>query len=201
MLNFPQCEVIHSYLFDFFPLSHPSVPSLPFFNVPHISTLCRVPNEFHSDTMRSIVTIGFSHRFIGPIRGPMLLSCWRNVIRPRRTVNIHISGPLRNMRQGCFHHIMTEETRFICISWGTKVVTVWCKCRIITFWVKGRNIEKALKPERKEADMLMGNQPIFAPCSQGCQPLWTAAGICAATLVFSFKSALQKENPAATYKR
>lgn len=29
----------------------------------------------------------------------MLLSCWRNVIRPRPTVNIHIPGPQRNTRQ------------------------------------------------------------------------------------------------------
>lgn len=73
--------------------------------------------------MRPIVTIGFSHCFIGPIRGPMLLSCWRNVIRPRPTVNIHIPMPQRNLRWGCLAN-SAEETRFICIGRRTKAVTV-----------------------------------------------------------------------------
>lgn len=76
--------------------------------------------------MRPIVTIGFSHRFIGPIRGPMLLSCWRNVIRPRPTVNIHISGPQRNVRRGRVA-ISAEAPRFICVGRGTKAVTVGCE--------------------------------------------------------------------------
>lgn len=125
-----QCRVSHSvksftliYLISFYFLTL-YFPHCIFFNMPHFHSP-QSAKWVHSDTMSPIVTIGFSHCFIGPIRGPMLLSCWRNVIRPRPTVNIHISGPQRNTRRSCF----ATSAHFICIGRRTKAVTVGCEQR------------------------------------------------------------------------
>lgn len=62
----------------------------------------------------------------------MLLSCWRNVIRPWTTVNIHIPGPHRNRRAGS--PSPAKETPFVCIGWRTKAVTVGFEQRGMWWW-------------------------------------------------------------------
>lgn len=116
--------------------------------------------------MRPIVTLGFSHCFIGPIKRPMLLSCWRNAIRPRSTVNIHILGPQRNMRRRCFT-ISAGETRFICIgpenkSGHSRMQTEEEWGSVISEPRRWRNI-KPLKREVEEESVLSG--PIRHFCS------------------------------------
>lgn len=169
--------------------------------------------------MRSIVTIGFSHCFIGPIRGPMLLRCWRNVIRPRPTVNIHISGPQRNMRRGCFTHLGWTDP-FHLHRPENKSGHSWMRMeRNRVFFISQPRRWRNRKPLKREGEEERdGSEPIspflFLPdrCSHGSQTLCAALLRCIIwihsdialflieTFLSSYLSTFDRENAIITYK-
>lgn len=67
MPDFPQGSHLLLFIWFLLTLSHSLSLLFFFLFVPHISTLSA--KWVHCNTMRSIVTIGFSHCFMGPIKG------------------------------------------------------------------------------------------------------------------------------------